>query len=110
MAEVVALFLRRSGYEVDAVSDGAQALHRLLRVPHGYALLLTDNEMPVLSGLDLLKRLRSEGVAVQVAVFSASVGSNLGQFKELGVVHCLSKPARLATLLELVRSALSHEP
>jgi len=48
--------LRESGYVVDAVADGAEAL-RYLRT-YEYELAVVDWRMPRMSGLDVVKELR----------------------------------------------------
>ena len=53
-----------SGYEVEAAADGAAAWRALNN--DGYDLLLTDNDMPELSGVELLKKLRAARMALPV--------------------------------------------
>jgi DNA-binding response OmpR family regulator len=53
-----------SGYEVEAAADGAAAWRALSN--DGYDLLLTDNDMPELSGVELLKKLRAARMALPV--------------------------------------------
>ena len=50
--------LERAGYEADAAVDVAQALEILHRQPHH--LVITDLNLPDLSGMDLLKNIRAE--------------------------------------------------
>jgi len=49
--------LSSSGYEVDAAEDGAAAWDALNS--RSYDLIITDNSMPKVTGVDLLKKLRS---------------------------------------------------
>src|SRR3984957_17562280 len=56
--------LIRSGYDVDTAADGA-AGWATLNVDT-YDLLITDNNMPRLTGIDLLKKLRSARMALPV--------------------------------------------
>ena len=53
--ELNAELLRRSGYEVAAVGDGAAAWQELNT--NNYELLITDNQMPKVTGVELLKKL-----------------------------------------------------
>ena len=46
--------LKHSGYEVDAAEDGAAAWEGLNA--DGYNLLITDNSMPKVTGVELLKK------------------------------------------------------
>ncbi|MFZ1072398.1 MAG: response regulator [Verrucomicrobiia bacterium] len=56
--------LIHSGYEVEAAADGAAAWHALCA--DSYDLMITDNNMPKLTGVDLLKKLRSARMALPV--------------------------------------------
>jgi DNA-binding NtrC family response regulator len=53
-----------SGYEVDAADNGASAWDAL-QVKR-YDLLITDNDMPKVTGIDLIKRVRATRVALPV--------------------------------------------
>src|SRR5208283_858017 len=50
-------FLKKAGYEVDAVGDGTEALDRMTR--RYYPILVTDWEMPEMDGIALCKAVRS---------------------------------------------------
>jgi len=51
------LLLRDAGYEVDTARDGGAGLIALCFNP--YDLLITEHDMPTLTGLDLLRRMRA---------------------------------------------------
>jgi two-component system, cell cycle response regulator len=50
-------FLKKAGYEVDAVPDGAAAMDRMLK--RYYPILVTDWEMPGMDGVALCKAVRN---------------------------------------------------
>ena len=52
---VLETLLETSGFEVDTVCDGAEALSRLDDPARSYALVLTDLMMPERSGLEVLE-------------------------------------------------------
>src|ERR1700748_1598004 len=54
--ELYSSALIRQGYHVDTMTDGADAWKALQN--HSYDLLITDQVMPKLSGLELIKKLR----------------------------------------------------
>lgn len=58
IVEFVATVLEDEGYRVERAYNGREALARLAR--GGCDLLITDNMMPHLSGLQLINRLRAE--------------------------------------------------
>jgi DNA-binding response OmpR family regulator len=63
--------LIRSGYQVDAAADGATAWEALNT--DSYDLLITDYEMPKVSGVDLLQKLHAVRKALPVIVASATM-------------------------------------
>ena len=56
--------LLRSGYEVDTAADGVAAWQSLNT--DSYDLLITDNNMPKVSGVELLKQLHGARMALPV--------------------------------------------
>ncbi len=69
LRELLTIFLRREGHEVDVAHNGLQALEILQQRP--FDLVITDVRMPRMSGLDLLAELRERGIDVQVIVMTA---------------------------------------
>src|ERR1041384_5034281 len=60
--------LVRSGYLVDAVHNGDEAWAALQRT--GYDLLLTDHNMPKVSGIELIQKLRAARMTTPAILIS----------------------------------------
>ena len=60
MARTLAKILERKGYEVATAQNGKEALQRL--ADDGFQVVVTDLNMPVMDGMQLLRRLQGEGV------------------------------------------------
>lgn len=61
--------LKSFGYKVDTAEDGMagwKTLHAVRHAPESYALLITDHDMPGLTGLALVKKLRAAHMALPV--------------------------------------------
>jgi two-component system cell cycle response regulator CpdR len=102
---LTALLLTRTGYAVSAVENGLRAWETLRHEP--FDLLITDNEMPYLTGLELVTRARLEGFDLPILVASASVDQFLGAGKEwLQLAATLGKPFAPDELLGCVRQVL----
>jgi DNA-binding response OmpR family regulator len=69
LREVLSRGLRENSYAVDAAPDGAVAL-RFLR-SYEYAIAILDWRMPEVSGLEVLRWLRSREVATAVLMLTA---------------------------------------
>jgi len=63
--------LVRSGYDVDAAADGVAAWQALNT--DSYDLLITDNNMPKVSGVELLKKLRAARMALPVIMATGTL-------------------------------------
>lgn len=66
---LLTVILMGAGYHVDAASDGGQAWDILQG--HSYDLVITDNNMPNMTGLELLQKLDFEGCESSVIMAAA---------------------------------------
>jgi CheY-like chemotaxis protein len=103
--ELNAEVLIRHGYNVDTAKDGADGWKALCDV--NYDLLITDNKMPRVTGLELIKKLRSDERMLPVILASGTVpAAELKRHPWLLLDATLSKPFTTAELLEVVKQVL----
>jgi CheY-like chemotaxis protein len=103
---VVQRALERAGYEVVATPDGASALDAVRR--HRPDVVVTDLDMPHMTGLDLCRAIRADERLRHIPVVLAS-GSLLpgdDRAAEVGASAVLLKPFLPAQLLALVSGLL----
>jgi two-component system, OmpR family, response regulator len=95
--------LRQAGYAVDWVANGSDADHAL--VGGAYDLVILDLGLPRMSGLDVLRRLRSRKANVPVLILTALDGTN-DRVKglDLGADDYMAKPFELPELEARVRA------
>jgi DNA-binding response OmpR family regulator len=100
--------LRESGYVVDAVGDGAEALAYLRS--YDYEVAVLDWRMPRSSGLDVVSELRRKGSKVPVLMLTArdTVADRVAGLDH-GADDYLVKPFDFSELLARVR-ALQRRP
>ena len=97
--------LLRSGYAVDAAEDGAAAWHALNT--DSYDLLITDNNMPKLSGVELLKKLRAARMTLPVIMATGTLPKEeFTRFPWLQPAATLLKPYTVEALLRTVKKVL----
>ena len=97
--------LKRSGYEVDAAEDGAAAWAALNN--HSYDLLVTDNVMPKVTGVELLKKLRAARLALPVIMATGALPTQeFARYPWLEPAATLLKPYTAAELLRTVKKVL----
>jgi DNA-binding response OmpR family regulator len=103
--ELIGDVLIQSGYDVDTAADGADAWKALNET--NYDLLITDNKMPRVTGLELILKLRSEEITLPVILASGTVPvEELKQYPWLQLDAMLPKPFTVAELLDTVKKVL----
>ena len=107
IVHVVAIKLRNNGYEVITAGNGAEAYE--LACEEKPDIIVTDYQMPVMSGLDFVEKLRS-GEATRntpvIMLTARSFAIEDKQKEELGISECLSKPFSPKELLEKIEDIL----
>jgi CheY-like chemotaxis protein len=98
--------LRNAGYAVVAARNGREAFDYLLANPAPDVVLL-DLQMPVMTGWELLRLLRSYWRLDQIPVVIISAGERLATIQSEHTL-CLQKPIDAEKLLEVVRSLLKR--
>jgi DNA-binding response OmpR family regulator len=94
-----------SGYKVDAAADGALAWD-ILQFKH-YDLLVTDYNMPKMSGVDLLLKLHAAGMDLPVILVSGTIPwEKLKRHPWLQIDATLLKPYIPDELLAAVEKVL----
>jgi len=102
----VNIYLSRAGCAVTAVADGQQALEALQA--DSYDLLITDQQMPNLTGAELISRLRLAGMNLPVIVAASDLESfNESQCSRLKIAALLQKPFGLDELRRAMSQALT---
>lgn len=97
--------LIHSGYQVDGAADGAAGWEAINA--NRYDLLITDNGMPKLTGLDLLKKLRSARVVLPVIMATGVLPEHeFAQSPWLVPDATLLKPYTVKELLATVQGVL----
>jgi DNA-binding response OmpR family regulator len=99
-------FLIRSGYEVDSAIDGAAAWEALNE--DYFDLMITDNTMPRLTGIDLLKKMRAARMALPVIMATGVLPEEeFERYPWLQPAATLLKPYTANELLVKVRNVLN---
>jgi DNA-binding response OmpR family regulator len=101
--------LTNSGYQVDAAEDGAAAWNAL-QLKH-YDLIVTDNDMPNVTGVDLLHRLRDAGMTLPVIMATGTwPEEEFARHPRIKPAAVLLKPYTFHKLLGIVKEVLGAAP
>lgn len=108
---VVSTKLRNGGYEVVTASDGQEALDSAKKLKPD--LIMTDYQMPYLSGLELCAMLRNDSETASIPVIMLTArGFSLGQedLKDTNIRKVLPKPFSPREVLASVNELLGEAP
>jgi two-component system response regulator QseB len=97
--------LSESGYQVETVENGLFALHKL-KIGR-YDLLMVEEEMSTVTGLELVKAMRSQAMMVPVILVLGAMpteGSNRNLWPQIQAL--LIKPYTIGELSRTVREVL----
>jgi two-component system response regulator HydG len=99
--------LEMQGYAVDQAQDGAAALDRLVELPPD--VIVTDLDMPGMSGMQLLAELRARGQDVPVVVVtSAAELRSAVDAMRAGATDYIAKPVDFDALLLAIERAIEQ--
>jgi len=107
MRELLAIVLRREGYEVLLAENGRTAIDTLEREP--VDLLISDIKMPDLSGVDVLraaKKIDQDILGIMVTAFAST--ETAVEAMRLGACDYLSKPFDVDLLRMKVREKIEN--
>jgi len=108
VAQTVTAILHRGGHDVRHVADGADAWKHLSDELTSYELLVVDVNLPGLSGLELVSRLRQRKFAGRILVVGGRLSmSDLRTLVQLHVDRVLSKPFTAHQFETSVRECLA---
>jgi DNA-binding response OmpR family regulator len=98
--------LIHAGYEVDAAADGAAGWDALQA--RQYDLLITDNSMPKVTGIEMVVMLRARDMTLPVILASGVTPTDaLKRHPELKINAILLKPYSIEELLQTVKEVLN---
>jgi len=104
VAEVVARYLAREGFDVQSVSDGRVALQRAIASPPD--LMVLDLMLPGLDGLEVFRRLREVAPVPTIMLTARGDEGDRVLGLEIGADDYVSKPFSPRELTARVKSVL----
>ncbi len=107
IVETTGNMLNNLGYKITAHTKSSEAIRDFEKRPDAFALVITDMNMPNLTGAELVKRLQKKNSEIPVILctgFSRSV--NEEKYKAFGFKKFLMKPVIMRDLANTVREVL----
>jgi DNA-binding response OmpR family regulator len=98
--------LQQAAFTVDAVGSGEQAL-AAMQAGEAFDLAVVDIGLPGINGLELVRRIRAQGLTLPLLVLTARDSlEDCVQSLELGADDYLTKPFRLPELIARIHALL----
>jgi PAS domain S-box-containing protein len=107
MQSVTREILELHNYRVVTAGNGEKAVRRYLEQRAAIKLVVTDVDMPVMDGPELIRSLRVLDEELKFVVMSGSMQDDkAGDLKAIGIDEVLRKPCEPETLLKKLQQAL----
>jgi two-component system response regulator PilR (NtrC family) len=108
MRDMLEIFLEREGYSVSAYSNGADAM-AAMAAGASFDLVISDINMPGISGFDLLRSIREQNEELPVLMITAygSPDSAVEAMK-LGATDYITKPFRIEEIKARISAAVER--
>jgi len=101
-------FLSIAGAEVTGCSSAAEALEVFRRSPQSFSLIISDQTMPGMSGVQMVRQIRALNSEVPVLMFSGYADAVDGATRaELAIADVLLKPVMADELEAAIRRVLA---
>ena len=108
LARATKMILQYSGYEVDVVYNGKEAVEKAKE--KDYNLIILDIMMPVMDGIEALKNLRKENINTPVILLTAKAGiDDKVDGLDAGANDYLTKPFNKKELLARIRAHIRNK-
>lgn len=103
IAMLVSSVLRRSGHSVECVEDGETAVARLTEKTGYYDIVITDSNMPGISGIEVIEYLRKQEFRGGVILLSGYVAQESQDvYEALKIDRIIQKPFVFSDLSKAV--------
>ena len=111
VAQLLALVLCGPNCKVSAAGDGAEALAKIAAAAQPFDIIITDHQMPRVTGLELVRQLRAQNFGGKIVVLSAFLNEdNTRAYEALGVDLLLAKPFDMNELRHAIEILADEAP
>lgn len=104
-------FLQEKEYDIHTAKDGLQAWQLLEQNPELFSTILLDRKMPVMDGMELLKRIKASSTFTNIPVImqtGADSKEDILEGLQAGAHYYLTKPFDKNTLNSIVDTAINE--
>ena len=106
--KALALLLTASGYHPMTYASAEEALEYLSHDPAPHVMLV-DVDLPGMTGLELIERLRKDKRKFRAVLLTAAEGERIHRFRRENPVDYMRKPVNFDRLLQLLGRDPDHD-
>ncbi len=101
---LVKLFLKEYNIKIDIAKNGQEAINLINK--YKYDIIITDLQMPIKSGVDVLNYVKENNMNIPVIALTAfAMKSDIEKFKSYGFDDYITKPFNQETLMKSLSNA-----
>jgi CheY-like chemotaxis protein len=107
--EIIAEYLEGADYELAMTNSGEMAWSMLQAEPHRYSAVILDRMMPVVDGIEVLRRIKRDKVLKMLPVIiqtAAAAPEQVAEGLREGAFYYLAKPFNPTVLRAVVATAM----
>jgi len=102
--------LSRAGWAVTCADSGAEGLQQLRTGAQEFGVVLMDQLMPGMGGMEVLAQIRAAYPSLPVIIMSgAATDESAREIRDKGAVDCLAKPFTPEQLREVIIRAVGKD-
>jgi DNA-binding NtrC family response regulator len=107
LAVMAGEMLKKLDYTVEVMTSSAAALKRFVSQPYAFDLIVTDQTMPDITGLQLAREVLSQRPGMPVILYTGySTSIDGGEARQIGIREMIMKPMSMTNLALTVRRVL----
>jgi CheY-like chemotaxis protein len=108
LADMAGEMLQKLGYTVEVMTNSGAALKRYLSRPFYFDMVITDQTMPDLGGLELARKILAVRPSIPVILYTGYSASVTGrEAKQSGIREFMMKPLSMTNLALTIRRVLN---
>mgnify|MGYP003972251327 CR=1 FL=1 len=94
-----------SGLEIECANNGQEALVKFLADPNSYDLVITDNNMPKMTGMEFLENIQKYNLP-KILISGTLNYQIIQQAEQYGISKTMEKPFESEDLIKIVQELL----
>jgi len=108
MREFLEIMLQKDGYAIDTAADGSEAIDKIEE--NLFDLAIVDIQMPVLNGIEVLKKINEKSPDTTVIMITAYASHETAiEAMKLGAYDYITKPFKIDEIKLVIKKALDKK-